>query len=33
MKSFFLKSKAYSFTLTDLSEEKKLKGIGKNYNK
>ncbi|CAG2200881.1 unnamed protein product [Mytilus edulis] len=25
----FLKSKAYSFTLTDLSEEKKLKGIGK----
>ena len=25
----FLRSKAYSFTLTDLSEEKKLKGIGK----
>ena len=25
----FLKSKAYSYTLTDLSEEKKLKGIGK----
>jgi hypothetical protein len=26
----FLRSKAYSFTLTDLKEEKKLKGIGKN---
>ena len=25
----FLKSKAYSYTLTDLSEEKKLKGIGR----
>ena len=25
----FLRSKAYSFTLTDLSEEKKIKGIGK----
>ena len=25
----YLKSKAYSYTLTDLSEEKKLKGIGK----
>ena len=28
----FLRSKAYSFTLTDLSGEKKLKGIGKNNN-
>ena len=33
MKQFFLRSKAYSYTLSDLIEKKKLKGISQSVVK